>query len=166
MSDRIAIMNRARIVQVGTPTELYERPHSSFAANFLGESNFIRARVTGREEGRLICDIGGTRLLHRSPAAIPPGTAVTLALRPEKITLADDGAAAKDENRIRGRIARRTYFGSVLALHVDAGPLGELIMHVPAWRSGTRSEAGETVWLLWPDDAAVIVTDDDAVPSS
>jgi len=166
MSDRIAIMNRARIVQVGTPTELYERPNSSFAANFLGESNFIRARVTGREEGRLICDIGGTRLLQRSPAMVPPGTAVTLALRPEKITLADDGAAAKDENRIRGRIARRTYFGSVLALHVDAGPLGELIVHVPAWRSGARSEAGETVWLLWPDDAAVIVADDDTAQSS
>ena len=97
---------------------------------------------------------------------VPPGTSVTLALRPEKIGLADDGVPAKDENRIRGRITRRTYFGSVLALHVDAGPVGELIVHAPAWRSGARCEAGETVWLLWPDDAAVIVAEDDTAPSS
>src|SRR5262249_11675274 len=101
-------------------------------------------------------------LVQRAPAeAITPGASVTLALRPENIALANEEAAAHGENRLRGRIIRKTYFGAVLAFHVDAGPAGQLIVHVPGRREGFGYEAGQTVWLHWPEDATVIVGSED-----
>lgn len=158
MSDRIAIMNRGRLVQLGTPSELYERPSSAFAADFLGESNFIQARVVERRNGMLVCDVGGLRLLQRATSdAIPANASVALALRPENIALAAEEASARGENRLRGRVIRKTYFGSVLALHIDAGPVGQLIVHVPGRREGFGYEPGQAVWLHWGAEATVIV---------
>jgi putative spermidine/putrescine transport system ATP-binding protein len=159
MSDRIAIMDRARIVQVGTPTELYEQPNSAFAADFLGKSNFIEVRVARRQGNVLLCDVAGHRLRQRAPAdAVASGATVMLALRPEKIGLGTDAAAAKDENCVQARVIRTNYFGSMLELRVEAGTLGQLTVRAPAWRNESRYEEGQTIRLHWTEDAAVIVT--------
>jgi putative spermidine/putrescine transport system ATP-binding protein len=163
MSDRIAIMNHGRIVQVGTPTELYERPVSQFAAGFLGKSNFIAVRVAGRQGATLACEAGGETLRQASGGGpVAAGARVTLALRPEKIALLDRPAAEGDGNAVPARITRTSYFGSVLEVEADAGPLGLLIATLPAWRNQRRYEAGQSVWLAWPEDAAVIVAVDGA----
>jgi len=167
MSDRVAIMNRGRIVQVGTPSELYEQPASVFAADFLGKSNFLTAQVAAVEVDRLIVDIAGQRLCHRGPTpSVKPGASITFALRPEKIEVSRNAAQPANGNGLPGRIKGMTYFGPVLELHVDAGPAGELTVHVPAWRHELQYRAGEPVWLTWPEDAAVIVTGDDAANSA
>jgi putative spermidine/putrescine transport system ATP-binding protein len=158
MSDRVAIMNRARVVQVGTPAELYERPNSAFAADFLGKSNFLALTVVGREGEALVCETAGRRLRQRAPASAPPaGTRITLALRPEKIEIAAAPGEATTANSIRAQITRTSYFGSVLEIQADAGSLGSLIVTTPAWPNQSRHRVGQAVWLRWPDDAAVIV---------
>jgi putative spermidine/putrescine transport system ATP-binding protein len=167
MSDRIVIMNRALIVQVGAPTELYERPNSVFVADFLGKSNFIAVRVEDRQADSLLCEIAGQRLRQRAPArAIEIGASITLALRPEKIGVARARVNAESENGLRARITRISYFGSVLEIQVDAGSIGQLTIHAPAWRNESEYEIGQMIWLNWPEDAAVIVKREGAAIST
>jgi putative spermidine/putrescine transport system ATP-binding protein len=158
MSDRIAIMNRGRINQLGTPLELYEQPASVFAASFLGKSNFIDAEIADVNGPLLLCDVKGCRLWQRAPAGpIERRGAITLALRPEKIGLASGPENAASANKLPARIRDVTYYGAIMEIRCDGGPLDELIVQAPAWRNEQRFCVGETVWLHWPEDAAVVV---------
>jgi putative spermidine/putrescine transport system ATP-binding protein len=158
MSDRIAIMNRGRIVQVGSPAELYNRPATAFAADFLGKSNFIDGTVTAREGATLTVRVDDLELRQHSDDPLPGvGDRVTLALRPERIAFTGDGQAA-GANRVPGRIVRVTYFGAEVDAIVDAGAAGLLTVRSDAWRMKRHLDAGQTVEVAWPADAAVIVT--------
>ena len=159
MSDRVVIMDQGRIVQVGTPSELYERPETAFAADFLGKSNFIKATVETVSGGTLTCRSAEHRLTQKAPANAPaPGNEIELALRPEKIEIATSPKGAAMANAARSRIKRLTYFGAMLEITADAGGIGELTVQIAAWRREQAFNVDQTVWLHWPDDAAVIVT--------
>jgi putative spermidine/putrescine transport system ATP-binding protein len=161
MSDRIAIMNKGRIDQLGTPIELYEQPSSVFAAGFLGKSNFIAAEIADVQGHLLVCDVGGCRLWQRDTAAsVARRGPITLALRPEKIGLAPGPENAASANKMPARIRNVTYYGAVMEIRCDSGPLGDLLVQAPAWRNEQRYFVGQSIWLHWPDDAAVIVHSD------
>jgi spermidine/putrescine transport system ATP-binding protein len=89
MADRLAVMRDGRVLQVGSPTEIYERPTSRFVANFIGETNFFSGRVLGCEREVLLVQLPDAVLQAcASPdARVSPGDVVTLAIRPEKIVL-------------------------------------------------------------------------------
>jgi ABC-type Fe3+/spermidine/putrescine transport system ATPase subunit len=162
MSDRIAIMNKGRIDQLGTPIELYEQPTSVFAAGFLGKSNFIAAEIADVQGHLLLCDVKGCRLWQRDTAALAARHGpVTLALRPEKIGLAPGPENAASANKLPAKIRDVTYYGAVMEIRCDSGPLGDLLVQAPAWRNEQRYVVGQSVWLHWPDDAAVIVRRDE-----
>jgi len=99
MSERIAVMHEGRVLQLASPTEIYERPTSRFVADFIGESNFLEGAVEGRDADHVTVVVGG-RLPVRVAAGpdsalawrglldqMEPGRPVTLAVRPEKIRL-------------------------------------------------------------------------------
>jgi spermidine/putrescine transport system ATP-binding protein len=93
MADTIAVMNAGRIEQLGSPTELYETPRTTFTANFLGQSNLLAATVMGSERGDLLLDVHGCPIvLPRSRALVGDGK-LWLGIRPEKlrVTTADAG---------------------------------------------------------------------------
>ncbi|MGE4245329.1 MAG: ABC transporter ATP-binding protein, partial [Parvibaculaceae bacterium] len=159
MSDRVAIMRGGRIVQLGTPQDLYDRPTSAFVADFLGKSNFVEAAVVGERNGELDLEIHGHRLVHAGPVASRGSRAVALAVRPERIGLSDT-PNVPDTNRLEGRINRITYLGSMFEVQVDAGPVGHFLVHSSAWHNRSRFRQGQTVWLHWPKDAGVVVTRD------
>ncbi len=156
LSDRVAILRAGRLVQQGSPAELYERPATRFVADFLGRSNFVHAAVTERGAGSFVCEAGGHRFVQAGPA--PAGISALLALRPEKISVLRDGQAAA--NTIEGRLAAWSYLGAAYQLEVEAGALGRLAVSVPAWRHGPAPEAGARVALGWDPDAAVVVAED------
>jgi putative spermidine/putrescine transport system ATP-binding protein len=107
MSDRIAVFNQGRIEQVGSPAEVYERPLTAFVAGFVGTSNLLRGDVAER--------VFGT-----------PGT---FTVRPEKIRLAEPGAAvATDEIGVDGRIREVVYLGSETRYHVALEAGSELVV--------------------------------------
>jgi putative spermidine/putrescine transport system ATP-binding protein len=107
MSDRIAVFNQGRIEQVGSPAEVYERPLTAFVAGFVGTSNLLRGDVAER--------VFGT-----------PGT---FTVRPEKIRLAEPGAAvATDEIGVDGRIREVVYLGSETRYHVALDAGSELVV--------------------------------------
>jgi spermidine/putrescine transport system ATP-binding protein len=88
MSDRIAVMNGGKILQIGTPEEIYERPSARFVADFIGETNLLEATRIGERRFRLA---SGAEIEAAEPG--PVGNAVTLAVRPERANLAPPGGA-------------------------------------------------------------------------
>ena len=154
MSDRICVMNEGRVLQVGTPEEIYERPTSRFVADFIGETNFLDAVVTGPGRVR----IGDTEVRVATDAAA--GTRLTVMLRPEKLQIhAPDEPVAEERNRLEGRIRHRLYYGDALEYEVEL-PSGEVLdvrmENVPSHR---RWGPGEEVAVSFRHDAADALTE-------
>ena len=156
LSDEIAILNHGRLVQVGAPNALYERPATRFVAGFLGRSNFIEGEAE-RDAGGIVLRRGGTRVLGVGEA--PPGPAL-LSLRPEKIAVLPEGGA--EDNVVEGRIVAWSYLGAGYAITVATADLGELKVHLPAWRIPMTPAEGMPVRLGWPRAASVAVAEDPA----
>jgi len=117
MSDRIGVMHQGKLLQVGTPEEIYEHPRTRFIADFIGETNFVPVTVAGDGEVRLP---GGevVRAVTHSPA----GTEVSLALRPEKVSLYRESETVPPGlNCLSGVVKLRIYVGAALYYHVDVG---------------------------------------------
>jgi spermidine/putrescine ABC transporter ATP-binding subunit len=118
MADRLAVMRAGRLEQVGTTEEVYHDPASRFVAGFLGESNFIPARVERREPGGvvLVSGPGGTMLRGRSREPAEPGETVTLAVRPERMRITPAGGPRA--NQAKGRVREVIFKGASMRYHV------------------------------------------------
>jgi spermidine/putrescine ABC transporter ATP-binding subunit len=115
LSDRIAILNEGRILQVGAPAAVYERPATAFAARFLGDANLLEGRVV--PGGVEVPGLGRIRTADRLPAT---GETVTLAIRPEKFAIGAENAGA-DANRLRGVVRSAVYSGTSITYAVEIG---------------------------------------------
>ena len=149
LSDRIAIIDEGRLIQVGAPDDVYEHPRTRFAADFLGDANFLAGRVAG--QGVLVEGVGAIAA-RRQPA----GEHATLAVRPEKmrLTAADH---ASDGNRIEGTVTQRVFSGASVTYLVDtpAGPLRVFRQNA----DGPMIEPGTQVAVVWSPDHTVSVED-------
>jgi ABC-type Fe3+/spermidine/putrescine transport system ATPase subunit len=95
LADRVAVMNEGRIEQLGSPSDLYDRPTNRFVAAFIGESNFLKGKVTGANGTSVTVDVGGAAVTAISVARPAVGASVVLAIRPEKILFAETMTAAR-----------------------------------------------------------------------
>ena len=159
MSDRIAIMRDGRVVQLGRPHDLYERPATRFVADFLGKSNFLAGEVESSDPAGFRYMAGGASFVQAGAASQPKGGAVLLALRPEKMGIHASRPVQAD-NAVRAEIVSLSYAGSALHLVLKAAGLGELTLTTPTWRAQTSPEPGASVWLSWSADAATLVAED------
>lgn len=128
MSDRIAVMDNARVAQLGTPAEIYERPRTAFVARFIGESNFLSGKVGPTSNGHASVqrDDGSVFSL---PADVAPsqGQPVQVALRPERIDLAPpDAPRSGDVNGLPATIRHVVYRGEMLHIRLQLGDGQEL----------------------------------------
>ena len=153
LSDEVAIMRGGRLVQVGSPAELYERPANRFVAGFLGRSNFWQGRVAAQDEAGFTYMAGGHRL-HQ--AGTPPGADILVSLRPEKLMVLD--GAGGPANQVAGTIATASYGGEAWLVQLDVDGLGRMQAVLPTWRRAPP-QAGDTIRLGWDADASVIVND-------
>jgi len=145
LADRVAVMDRGRIVQVAPPREVYERPATRFVAGFLGAANILSGIRTA--DGALDCPEAACTL--RAAAPIPEGVAAA-ALRPERIRL----SPATGDNTARGTIEEAAFRGeSSLILVRLAG--GALIRVSHAEEDGAPPPRGTEVRLAWDADAVV-----------
>jgi iron(III) transport system ATP-binding protein len=150
LSDRIAIFNDGRVVQAGRPHDVYERPATAFAANFLGDANFFEGRVTG--PGRVAVEGGELVSEDGLPAA---GSKVVLAVRPEKISLARPEDRSFAGNRLEGRLTQAVYSGMSTIFKVA---VGDRELTVFAQNSGRGEFApGDAVRLEWLPAHSVVV---------
>lgn len=151
MADAIAVMNEGRIEQLGTPSELYERPRSAFVAGFLGASNLLSGRVDGGDRVRL--DVGD---VVRVPSEALSGRTgrVAVGIRPEKMRL---GPPGEGENMVTGSILDTAYVGVSTQYLVSTGA-GELSAYVQnANAAEPPLPAGKVVTLSWNPEATFVV---------
>ncbi len=158
MSDRIAVMRDGKVIQQGAPRELYDRPATTFVADFLGKSNFLRGEVESHVPGGFVFVGQGTKVMQASVDGASPaiGQGVVVALRPEKIAIAAGGAG---DNTINGVISEWSYFGAQFRLLVETKAFGAISVTVPTWKHGEPPAAGQPVTLCWDAGAGTRVTE-------
>ena len=165
LSDRIAVMHRGRVEQVGSPRVLYERPASAFVRDFLGQTVVLSGRVTPPASAQAAGSIAvamngslsGCTLAGRSasPAALAPGAAATIAIRPEDIRVVPDDSGEREAHHLLGTIDTLSFVGDRYEARVTLG--GEhhivlLLTRTRAWREGERVRLGFPPELVsvWP----------------
>jgi putrescine transport system ATP-binding protein len=159
VAHRMAVMDQGRIVQVGTPAEIYEQPNSRYVASFVGDVNLIEGRLTASGPAGSAIDAAGVKLAMAQRLDAAAGATVWVALRPEKMHIARERPAAAD-NCVAGRIAEIAYLGnvSIYQVRLDSGlmmkaqvaNLTRLIERPIGW--------DDRVWLSWTPDAGVVLT--------
>jgi spermidine/putrescine transport system ATP-binding protein len=160
MSDRIAVMDNARVAQLGTPAEIYENPRTAFVAKFIGESNFFEGRA--RREGahwELEWPYGGNARLPQHPN-LQAGKRVQIAVRPEWMDVWRPDAVPAGENAVAGTIQDVIYLGETMHVLVRVPHVGnvtvavrnegQLIKPLP-WK---RGDAAAVAWL--PEDCQIL----------
>jgi iron(III) transport system ATP-binding protein len=108
-ADRIAVMNRGKVVQVGTPADLYHKPANSFVADFIGETNLLSGPVTSRQDGRITVDTPAGAII--ATAGGSNSDRVTLSIRPEQMRLTQGGSGNPAINHLTGPVKETTFLG-------------------------------------------------------
>jgi spermidine/putrescine ABC transporter ATP-binding subunit len=125
LSDRVAVMNAGRIEQVGSPSDLYDRPANRFVASFVGESNFLAGTVVATENGVATVSVGAVTVRARSRASLAAGASVVLAIRPEKLAFGGDklNAGAAEMNALETVVREVSFAGDLhrYVLELDGG---------------------------------------------
>ncbi|MGO4669705.1 ABC transporter ATP-binding protein [Bosea sp. 2YAB26] len=150
--DRIAVMDAGRIVQLADPLTLYDAPTSHFAASFVGRSSQLKARIVSVEAGRCSLRIEGVEAAVPGTAqpSLSAGSAVVIALRPEKVRLVPPGTGF-----LGGRLTSRVFQGSSWLFSVETA-IGAVLSSEPH-RGVPAFNEGDDVGLNWrPEDAAII----------
>jgi putrescine transport system ATP-binding protein len=155
MASRIAVMNRGRLVQIGTPAEIYERPDSRFVADFVGEVNLLEGKLTAGFNCLALSIAGLDRPIPLpSGTALPEGTEITLALRPEKLRLFSKPPSGFS---VAATISSVSYLGGASTVHLTAGGGRLLKARLPSADAGCFGR-GTMVWASWSPDDGVVIT--------
>jgi len=157
LSDRIAVMNAGHLLQEGTPSEIYERPHTRFVADFIGQTNFFSGSVESVGDVLVVRTEDGNLLRCTSAVEVVRGDPVVVSVRPEALS----AATTSSPNRISGTLARMTYLGDLVQYHVETAS-GEVVMqrqNDPGssdgnWNIGQRVEVG------FDERSALVLVDD------
>jgi spermidine/putrescine transport system ATP-binding protein len=165
MADTVAVMNAGVIEQLGPPKELYEHPRTTFVANFLGQSNLVRGKVTGTDASQVQIDVNGAGLSCPRDRSLDDQGEVWVGVRPEKVFLAGAGSeAAGDSNALRGGVVTDVSFIGVSTQYLVKLPWGQELM-VFEQNSGARDSfrVGDPADLHWlPDHTFLLDADQDA----
>ncbi|TAK52608.1 MAG: polyamine ABC transporter ATP-binding protein [Gammaproteobacteria bacterium] len=163
LASRIGVMNHGEIIQVGTPTDIYEYPNSRFVADFIGSVNLFEGRLVEDEPDyvRIASDeLGGAFYISHGVSAAP-GAVVWVALRPEKIQISREQPEGDGDNRIAGVVAEIAYLGdqSVYLVRLASGRQVRVTQpNIVRQGSAGRITWDEAVWLSWDATSPVVVT--------
>ncbi len=164
LSDRIAVMADGRVLQVDTPAGLYERPCSRQVAGFVGNMNFLPARVVSKDGGSVRIDVPGLQTTCSIPSErlARCGSNISLAIRPERITLHRE-RPADPSNTVSGVLNDRMYLGERTQFQIALDDGGTTVAvsspTTVAERLGSM-DPGSQVWLSWPDEALIPLGND------
>jgi spermidine/putrescine transport system ATP-binding protein len=145
MSNRIVLMRQGQVEQVGGPSDLYDRPASRYAADFIGETNLITGTVVEGGPHPVVLQSEGILVRGWSDSALPMGQQAWLSLRPESLQFLE-GEPAVGDNLLEGVITEAVYGGSVVRVHLMVPGDRRLVAHAPA---GSAIQLGARVRLSW-----------------
>jgi putative spermidine/putrescine transport system ATP-binding protein len=155
MSDRIAVMQDGWIEQIGSPTELYERPVNKFVADFIGESNFLGGRVQRQNGNLTFSPAEGWSVPILAGAGVRENEFLEVALRPERVRIGE----GEGDVRVSGKIEEIIYIGEITKARVKLP--GDVWINVKQQNRGhdTLGSIGETVQLRWNTADMVVLQD-------
>src|SRR6202789_3952653 len=161
LSTRIAVMNRGQVVQVGTPSEIYEFPQNRFVADFIGTTNLFEGTVSGTEPGHLIVRSAeaGCDLIVDELGRFGSGQRVWVSLRPEKIRLSKQPASSEPTNQIKGIVWELGYLGnrSTYRIKTETGKLVTVFAQNDRRTSEWSIDWSDEVYLSWTANCAVLL---------
>jgi spermidine/putrescine transport system ATP-binding protein len=171
MSNRIAVMNKGKALQIGGAVEIYERPNCRFVADFIGETNFLTGIVKTQEKDRVtvLLNTLNQEIIGIGQGDLSVGKAVAVSIRPEKIRLADDdGKEVRDlrgnENLLLGKVVTTAYIGSDTRVVLDLGAN----LRMRAWEQNSIStldpnayySTGDAVRIFIPLENTLVLPED------
>ena len=161
LASRIAVMDRGKVVQVGTPAEIYEFPQSRFVADFVGTTNLFEGTVASCEQGltTVACADTGCDLVVDDIGRFTPGQRVWVALRPEKIRLSKQPATDGRSNQLRGTVWQLGYLGNRCTYQVKttSGKVVTVFAQNERRTSEWSIDWSDEVYVSWNADAAVLL---------
>ncbi len=166
MASRIAVMSEGRLLQVGTPSEIYETPANRFVADFIGNVNLMDGTLARDEPDHVIIACADCSHYVGHGITGSEGMPVTVALRPEKIRIArepeaaDDGTPPGGFNRVRGTVKDMAYFGSFTVYHLqlESGLVLRISSSNTERHLDRRLSWGDEAWASWSPSAQVVLT--------
>jgi iron(III) transport system ATP-binding protein len=144
LSDRIIIMEKGVVAQIGTPQEVYYHPKSEFVADFIGEANFLRGQLTSQKGGNGVANVAGQSLEISGTEHLQPGQDCTLVLRPES-------AALKDQGKLPCKVVLSCFMGSYQNYHVM---VGDTLVKITDFNPKSRKiyQVGDNAWVDFAKD--------------
>jgi iron(III) transport system ATP-binding protein len=157
MADRIMVMQKGKVEQIGTPQEIYNNPRTLFVADFIGQANAIHIRTSGYADGKAWADMpGGWRLSARTSGGVPitEGTEAALVIRPERIALEAD---PQTPATLAARVAAATFVGSHVEYELDLGE-GKIIKATMPYDPNARlHQEGSRVGVRIDQESALFI---------
>jgi spermidine/putrescine transport system ATP-binding protein len=156
MSDRIAVMSGGKILQVGTPWEIYDRPAERFVADFIGETNFLVGEVRSVEgEAATVALSSGAEISSTFPSGTKPQGPVTVVIRPEHAQTVEPGAGL-----LSGTVSNVVYLGTDTHIHLTLDDGTPFVVRQQNARSGrSPQQAGDKVGIAISSGVAQILKD-------
>lgn len=155
MADRVAVMDKGHIVQIGTPTDLYSNPQTPFIANFVGTSNILKGTVEGQENGLTV--VKGEGFVLRS-ANMTKKKELDIIIRPEHVRVEplDSVIDPMETNVVEGVVIMSTYLGSIVRYDVQVGAY-QLIVDTTYSTGGNIFEEGKKVKLTVDHERVLLI---------
>jgi iron(III) transport system ATP-binding protein len=144
LSHEIAVMNEGRVVQVGTPRQIYEQPTEKFVADFVGSTNFIGGTVETIADGSCVVRSAMGELKAHAGEGVSRNMAVIVSVRPEDVELSEGPPPTVDgENVYKGTVSTKDFLGDYLDFHVK---VGDVVLQAKAHPS-LRTPTGDAIYL-------------------
>lgn len=158
LAQRMAVMDRGRVAQVGAPRDVYEHPASRFVAGFIGTANLFEGTVAGQDNGlvRVQSPAAGCAVAVRHAGTLSAGTAACVAVRPEKLRLGDAGC----DNGFAATVEEVAFRGEATLCRARLATGHALTLSLPnrARAGGDAPRAGAAVRIGFAADDAVLLT--------
>ncbi len=158
ISDRIAVMKKGKIVQIGAPQELYLRPNSLFVAHFIGESNFLEGAVTDSSNRELTIELRGGTKVDAVGEGFEKGKRVVLSIRPE--IFAVEVGTHRRKNTLRGKIDKITFEGTFIRYVIRLESQDSIVVIRPSLAEAWMDIGTEVTLSFEPEKAHVFAYPD------
>ncbi|MDG4890110.1 MULTISPECIES: ABC transporter ATP-binding protein [unclassified Mesorhizobium] len=158
LSDRVVLLNKGAIEQIGTPNEMYGAPKTLFCAKFFGETNLVTGQVRAND-GALVVDtpVGPSFVGEQPP--LENGSKVHVSIRPESIEIASAGSGTGAKNSFSGKVEDVTFIGSRVVYKVRHSNGTLFKCQESRSASGIRFSVGSDVGLSWKPESVVVLAD-------
>ena len=161
MADRIAILDKGEVMQVATPSEVYEAPNSRFVAGFVGNVNMFEGKVAERTpQAARITGGTGAEIVVENAGDAAAGNTVAFAIRPEKIKVSSRQPAAGTPNVLEGEVFDIAYLGDMTVYHVKLGD-GQVVRASSLNSARVMEDPltwNDKAWISFAPDAGVVLT--------